>query len=216
MVDRPVARKPAVRGRRKQEHELTFAERARREQLIGVTIDLIAENGAARTSLQNIADAASITKAAVLYHYATKSDVIRAAYEDVRNGLVDHVREHVAAAPTPGAALEAYLTALIEHLADDPRRIRVMAESFIDPEIGVIEHTETARRWQPLAELIVRAQAAGEYDEHVDARAHAIILGGAVDALTAETLADPDFPIRDAATSLLGVLHAFTPASQRR
>lgn len=198
-----------TRRPRPADRELTFAERARREQLISVTIALIAANGAARTSLQNIADAASITKAAVLYHYPTKKDVIRAAYEVVRTGLIDHMRARIELASTPGAAIKAYLTSQLEYLAENPGHVRVMAESFTDPDIGITEHADTQARWRPLADLIAQAQTAGEYDTQADANAHAIMFGGAVDALTAETLTNPDFSLVEGAAALLGLIDAF-------
>lgn len=198
-----------TRRPRLADRELTFAERARREQLISVTIALIAENGAARTSLQNIADAASITKAAVLYHYPTKKDVIRAAYEVVRTGLIDHMRARIETAPTAGAAIKAYLTSQLDYLAEHPQYVRVMAESFTDPDVGITEHADTQARWRPLADLITQAQTAGEYAAAVDADAHAMMFGGAVDALVAETLTNPDFSLLEGAGALLGLVDAF-------
>ena len=53
-------------------HERTFTERARRQQLIGVTIEQVAQRGFAGASLARIAEAAGITKAAVLYHFGSK------------------------------------------------------------------------------------------------------------------------------------------------
>ncbi|MDQ0646506.1 TetR/AcrR family transcriptional regulator [Microbacterium natoriense] len=205
-----------TRRPRPADRELTFAERARREQLISVTIDLIADNGAARTSLQNIADAASITKAAVLYHYPTKKDVIRAAYEVVRTGLIAHMRARIEAAPTPGAALKAYLTSQLDYLAEHPQHVRVMAESFTDPDTGITEHADTQARWRPLADLITKAQTAGEYNAQVNAEAHAIMFGGAVDALVAETLTNPDFSLPGGASALLGLVDVFMPSPPER
>ncbi|AJT42972.1 hypothetical protein UM93_07920 [Psychromicrobium lacuslunae] len=192
---------------------MTFAEQARREQLINVTIELIAQNGAARTSLQSIAEAASITKAAVLYHYPSKQAVIQAAYEVVRTGLIEHMRQKITAADGPSAAVEAYLTSQLAYLTEHPHHVRVMAESFNDPTSGISEHTDTETRWRPLAELIARAQQAGEYEASANASTHAIIYGGAVDALTAETLSNPDFSLKSGAIGIIEILHAFTKSS---
>lgn len=46
---------------------LTFTERARRQQLIDATIDLISTRGYPATSLSAIAERAGLSKAAVLY-----------------------------------------------------------------------------------------------------------------------------------------------------
>lgn len=197
------------RWQRPADRELTFSERARREQLIGVTITLIADNGAARTSLQNIADAASITKAAVLYHYPTKRDVIRAAYDSVRTGLIEHMGSRVEAAPTPGHAIRAYFSSQLEYLAEHPQYVRVMSESFSDPDAGITEHADTRARWRPLADLIEHAQTTGEYDAQADAISHAIMLGGAVDALTAETLTNDTFSLAQGAGAFFGLLDAY-------
>lgn len=62
-------------------------------------------------------------------------------------------------------------------------------------------------------DLITRAQTAGEYDVHVDATAHAIMFGGAVDALTAETLTNADFSLPEGAAALLVLIDAFTTST---
>lgn len=196
--------------------ELTFAEVARRAQLVSVTIDLVGANGAARTSLQNIADAASITKAAVLYHFRTKNNVIKAAYDIVLDGLFEHMRAAIQAAPNPAAAVRACLEGQLKYLAQNPSHVRVMVESFITPEVGVDDRQNSAGRWKPLAELITAAQNNGGYDTRADPRTHAIILGGAVDALITETLIDPDFSLPDAAQQLLGLVDDLTHTSSDR
>src|SRR5690625_6989532 len=71
--------------------ELTFTERARRTQLIDVTVQTLAERGYPGMSLSAIADRAGITKAAVLYHFPSKAALIRAAYQHVLGDLVMHV-----------------------------------------------------------------------------------------------------------------------------
>lgn len=182
---------------------LTFIERARREQLVGLTIHLIAEHGIARTSLQRIADSAGLSKAAVLYHFRTKNDVITAAYEAVRDAFVDDVAKDVSAAASPGAAVEAYLTGLLGYLARHPEHARLLGETLSAPGVGLPDREDTPARWQPFADLIARAQAAGEYDPTLDPRTHAIALGGAIDALAAESMTDADYSL-DAAT--LGVV----------
>ncbi|MCK9921199.1 TetR/AcrR family transcriptional regulator [Frankia sp. AgPm24] len=52
--------------------QLTFTEQARRRQLIECTIDLVSTRDYAATSLSAIAEAVGISKAAVLYHFASK------------------------------------------------------------------------------------------------------------------------------------------------
>ncbi|SBW22982.1 TetR/AcrR family transcriptional regulator [Protofrankia symbiont of Coriaria ruscifolia] len=51
---------------------------AGREKLLAAALDLFAERGVSGTSLQMIADALGVTKAAVYYHYKTKDDIVLA------------------------------------------------------------------------------------------------------------------------------------------
>ena len=48
---------------------MTFTRRARKAQIIEMTIELVAEKGYAGTTLSGIAERSGITKAAVLYHF---------------------------------------------------------------------------------------------------------------------------------------------------
>lgn len=187
---------------------LTITEQARRSQLIAATIELIAEHGYAGCSLQRIADAAGITKAAVIYHFDSKNAVLRAAYETVIESLTTRVEADITAASSAAGAVDAYLTSLIGHMADHPRHVRVLVEALGAAEaIGIEDGRHSAARWRPLAALIDAAVAAGEYHSEVDSRTLAIILSGAIDAVVAETLTDPTFDLTTAGTTLLTTLH---------
>jgi AcrR family transcriptional regulator len=184
----------------------TFTERARRAQLVAVTIGLIAEHGRAGCSLQRIADAAGITKAAVLYHFESKNAVVRAAYDEVIASLTGRVGAEVKAAPSPAAAVDAYVRALIGHLADNPGHVRMIVEAF-DGDTGVTDRPNSPSRWRAVAGLIDAAVEAGQYRADVDSRVLAIVLGGAIDAVVAESLADPGFDLVRATAVVLDVLH---------
>jgi AcrR family transcriptional regulator len=184
----------------------TFTEQARRAQLVAVTVDLIARHGYQRCSLQRIADAAGITKAAVIYHFTSKDAVIRAAYDSVIDALVERVGAAVDAAATPAAAVEAYVRALLGHMAANPSHVRVLVEALDEQNDTGIGDRRSAARWQPLAALIDAAAASGEFRPDVDSRMLAIILGGAVDAVVAESLADPGFDLTAAAGAVLAIV----------
>lgn len=178
----------------------TFTERARRAQLIGITQDLIADYGYKGTSLQRIADAASITKAAVLYYFPSKAAVIEAAHNEVITALARDVAAAVDAAP-PSQAPAAYIRAMVRHLDDHPQRVRIFAEA------AVHDNTPHSRdeRWRPLADLI-EAGARHERIEVRNSRAVAVIIGGAIDGIIAEKLDDPSFNSLQAAEVLIAML----------
>lgn len=176
----------------------TFTERARRDQLVALTVDLVAEHGYRGTSLQRIADAAEISKAAVLYHFPSKDAVIAAAYERVSGELVAEVGAAVDAAPDPATAAETYLDAVLAHLSAHPHHARLVAEALPDERDVTDDRPSSPRRWESLAGLITEAQEQGLARTEIDARTSAIMLNGVVDAVVAAALEDPSFRIDDA------------------
>ncbi|MDA0564098.1 TetR/AcrR family transcriptional regulator; helix-turn-helix transcriptional regulator [Streptomonospora sp. S1-112] len=178
-----------------------------------MTVALIAEHGHAATSLARIAEAAEISKAAVLYHFSTKNAVVEAAYRAVLDALVGRVAAAVEAAPGPGAAVEAYVTAMIGHLAEHPGHGRVISEALRQGErIGVTDAPTSEARWRPLADLVSRAQEAGEYRADIDPRTFALVINGAIDAVVAESLEDPAYTLTTAAPQVVDLLsHAARP-----
>jgi AcrR family transcriptional regulator len=187
----------------------TPTEQARRAQLIAVTIAVIAEHGYARCSLQRIADAAGITKAAVIYHFATKQDVIRAAYAVVIEAMIAYVGEQIEAATTTPGRVEAYLSAMIGYLGAHPQHVRLIVEALDETNAtGIDDRANPEARWKPLAILIDAARADGAYPRDLDARTLAVILGGALDAILMESLRDPSFDLAVATRAILGILPA--------
>lgn len=184
-----------------EQPSLTLTEQVRRAQFIEVTIDLVAAHGYAGTSLARIAEAAGVTKAAVLYHYASKDALVLAAHQHVLTALTDHVAAAVESAD-PASAPAAYIRSMVGHLHDHPHHIRVVAEAMT---AGGKTH-DSRERWQPFADLLHEARTARGVDSPLDLRTTAIIVGGAVDAVVAEFLADPDYDTASAADLLVTVL----------
>ncbi|SIM47180.1 TetR/AcrR family transcriptional regulator [Micromonospora cremea] len=180
--------------------ELTFTERARRGQLIESTIELVADNGYAGTSLAGIAEHAGITKAAVLYHFPSKDALVRDAYGHVLGALVSEIAAVVGAAEVADGPA-AYVRSMIGYLRDHPRHTRMIVEAMSH---GDGDHASNAR-WGPLAEIITAAQSARGVRAG-DARTIAIIVGGAIDAIVAERLHDPGYDTVTAAERLVQIV----------
>lgn len=178
-------------------HEPTLTERARRAQLIEVTRELIAARGYGGTSLASIAEAAGVTKAAVLYYFPTKAAVVEAAYREVLTALTGDVAAAVETAdPADGPA--AYIRSMIGHLREHPEHVRMIIEAIGS---GEAEH-EREERWRPLAGIIDQA-ARARGSEGVDARTLAVIVGGGIDAIVSEQLDDPGYDSTSAAEKLV-------------
>lgn len=101
---------------------------ATRDAVVAAARRLFAEGGYAGASIDQIAEAARVTKGAVYHHFADKRAVFRAVYEQLASELDGRVRAAIAGAPAPLArvplAIEAFFAA-----AHEPAIRRVM---FVD------------------------------------------------------------------------------------
>lgn len=183
------------------EREPTFVEVARRRQIVEGTVALIAEQGYAGASLSAIAGRAGISKAAVLYHFAGKDQVIAAAFGRVVDELVAGVGARVDAADGPTAMLEAYVRGMIEHWGGRPGHVRVLAEVMA----GGAGPTDVTSRWEAVAGILADGQRAGAF-RTFDARVLALAIGGAIDGVVLAWL--PDAVTSDGAVPALDLAAA--------
>lgn len=175
----------------------TFIERARRAQLIDVTIELVADEGYSGASLARIAQRADLSKAAVLYHFASKDALVRAAHEHTLTALTGEVARAVEAAQAPDGPA-AYIRTMIGHLQEHPRHTRMLIEAMSH---GIGEHG-AAERWQALAQIM----AAAWPEQQTDPRTAAVIVGGAIDGIVNEGLQDPGYDTVAAAEQLIAMV----------
>lgn len=191
---------------------LTFTERARRQQIIECTIDLISTRGYPSTSLSAIAEEAGISKAAVLYHFSSKDNLTQATLTSVLDQFTAYVEGQVAQEGDPCAALVAYVRAMISYQKANRRHVRVITEMLLDDKGGTQLKTpgshDTYGRWQALAGLLAKGQEAGRLREF-DPQTVALAIGGAIDNVIAHWLVHPELDLDAAADELVDfTLHA--------
>lgn len=93
---------------------------------------------------------------------------------------------------------------MIGHLREHPRHTRVIIEAMTHEE----GNHEPRQRWGPLADLLAGAREAPSHTSDEELRTTAIIIGGAIDAIVAEQLSDPDYDTAAAADHLVATLYA--------
>lgn len=188
-------------------------ERARRDQVVDCAIQLIAEQGHARASLSRIAERAEISKAAVLYHFNSKDELLEAVLARVIGGLQTQIQSAVGSTADPVEAVFAYLRSMLDYLTANPEHVRVIAEALAIAELAGRPDLRTdPQRWQALAGLLVAAQKDGLMGDF-DTKAVAIMIGGAVDSLVGQWLAEPGFDLSAAADELVAFVRRATSAS---
>jgi AcrR family transcriptional regulator len=92
-----------------------------KRRIVDAALDLFAEHGVGGTSLQMIADAVGVTKAAVYHQFKTKEEIVLAAAE-TELARVEAAVELAEAEPSPARAREV-LVARIVDLAVERRRM---------------------------------------------------------------------------------------------
>jgi TetR/AcrR family transcriptional regulator len=173
----------------------TFVEQARRRQIVEGTIDLVAAEGLAAASLSAIAKRVGLSKAAVLYHFSSKDEVLAETVAHVLGALVAEVGGAVDAAhPDPRAMLLAYVRGFRTHLRAHRTHVRLLVEA------GAAAPNDPSR-WQNVAAIIGAGQESGTFGEG-DTRTLAVLVNGALDGLVGEWLRDETYDL-DAAGELL-------------
>ena len=95
--------------------------RAAQTRIINVALDLFAKHGVGGTSLQMIADALGVTKAAVYHQFKTKDEIVLAAAE-AELARVETAIEAAGAEPDPARAREVLIARIVD-LAVERRRM---------------------------------------------------------------------------------------------
>jgi AcrR family transcriptional regulator len=135
---------------------------AAQTRILTAALDLFATHGVSGTSLQMIADAIGVTKAAVYHQFKTKEEIV-VAVTDTELGRLEDALEAAEAEPDPLRARKVLLTrvidiavesrGLVRTLQNDPVIVRLLGEHepfrhFISRLYGVLldEHDDTEAR----------------------------------------------------------------------
>ncbi|MCP2333901.1 MULTISPECIES: TetR/AcrR family transcriptional regulator [Actinoalloteichus] len=191
----------------RSQKERTFIEEARRAQIVTCAIEVISEFGYRKASLVRIAERAGVSKGVILYHFTGKGEVIETALGQIYAALGARFEQELADHPDVRSTLAAYIRALVGYMRDNPTHVRVIAEAATydggSAEAGdSFDPGDAGARWRSLADLLRAGQAAGEFRDF-DARVLAQAIGGAIDAVIAGWLEEPDTDLTEAGEQLV-------------
>lgn len=147
---------------------------AAQTRILDAALELIADHGVGGTSLQMIADAIGVTKAAVYHQFKTKEAIVIALTER-ELGQLEESLEAAEAEGSPTRAREILLTRVITMAV---ARRRAASTLQFDPVVVrlLAEH-------EPFQQFIDRLYAAMLGDQSGDgARVHAAVLSGVIGA----------------------------------
>lgn len=150
---------------------LTAGER--RSQLSAVALTLFAERGYRSTTMEDVADAAGVTKPLVYQHFSSKRALYLELVDSVAHDLVSAVDRATASADGPRQQVEQGFAAYFHMVVTHEAAFRVLfgRADEQDKELG-----EALRRVEDaLAEAIDPLIAAGLDDEHRRFLAYAVV-----------------------------------------
>lgn len=186
---------------------------ARRSRLARATADVIAGSGLEAAGLREVARASDLTTGALTHYFASKAELLDAAYEAAMERLLARQQDWRAAdAPPHGAALVALLADILPLDPDALRDWRVWlafsARALVDERLRGRHRDYYAR---------ITATLAAELGGGPDARALADLLVAIVDGLGVRIMLEPgDWPrARVEATLALALPHLFAATEAR-
>jgi AcrR family transcriptional regulator len=98
----------------------------RRRQLLDVAVPVFAARGFHGTSMEDVAEAAGVTKPVLYQHFSSKRELYQALLDDVGSRLVDEVTGAVRGAAGPRAQVEAGFSAYFSFVALQSHSFRLL------------------------------------------------------------------------------------------
>lgn len=184
----------------------SFIEEARRQQIIEATIAELAESGYTGAALAQVAKRAGISKAAVLYHFANKSELLEETVKRIYDALWEFIRPQFEAEPTAGARLRSYIQS--EFAFFESNRAALLALGTIldnhrDSRGKLFLREESEKVYlQTLGAILEKGKRSGEFRDFV-VRPMAVILMHSVNGALRQWAKDQSVGLSGYAEELL-------------
>jgi AcrR family transcriptional regulator len=136
----------------------------RRDQLMATALEVFARQGFHATSMNEIADAAGVTKPVLYQHFTSKRGLYLELLSDVGNHLLEAIAKATANAGSPRAQVERGFAAYFQWVADDHDAFKLLFGSGARRDE---EFADAVRRVEgAVAEAIASLIAADIDDDH--------------------------------------------------
>jgi AcrR family transcriptional regulator len=145
----------------------------RRRQLLDVACDVFAAGGFHGTSMDEIAEAAGVTKPVLYQHFPSKRALYGELLSDVETRLLERITRATDQAPTGRARVEAGFAAYFRFVTDNASGFRLLFGASVrnDPGFTIVAQ----RTIDEIAELIAELIDIDVAQEHRMVLAHALV-----------------------------------------
>jgi TetR/AcrR family transcriptional regulator len=171
-------------------------DRQTRQKILAAALKRFAHCGYAAASVQDIVDAARVTKPTLYYYFGNKAGLYQALVDSAHDERFRLIQEGARCGQTLAEKLVEIIAALFEFLGDHRELMRIaFATAFAAPgempaEIRYLE--KSTRNFEFIHSLIKRGQAARELDRRFDSRELAFAIYGQLNIYVMAQLVKPD------------------------
>jgi len=193
----------------------SFAETARRAQIVDCAIDTIAEVGFAKASVDQIAKRAGVSKGVITYHFPNKEEIVDAIIEKVMAAGRTYMEPRIMAETSASGRLRAYIESDLEFIDAYRKSLIALVEIAMSARRAdgslVIGPESLAQRAANLEELLRAGQRSGEF-RRFNTRVMALTILQAIDGVPPLLAREPSLDLKLHAKELVTV---FTLATRK-
>jgi AcrR family transcriptional regulator len=187
---------------------LNHADSATRQQILHVALKSFAERGYAATSVQDIVDAARVSKPALYYYFTDKAELFQALVDRAHDERYRHMQEAAARGGTIAEKLEEIVAAVFEFSLQNRELMRLAFATAFAPAGEAPDRAHCGqkgrRSFEFLRSLIETGQTAGELDQRFSADELTMGIYGQLNSYIMIRLLTPDCPLtRQTATQVV-------------
>jgi TetR/AcrR family transcriptional regulator, fatty acid metabolism regulator protein len=194
----------------------SFAEAARRSQIVDCAIDAIAEMGFAKASVDQIAKLAGVSKGVITYHFPKKQGIVDAVVEKVMAAGRAYMEPRIVAETSAAGRLRAYIESDLEFIDAHRKPLIALVEIAMSARRAdgslVIGPDSLAQRAANLEELLRAGQRSGEF-RRFNTRVMALTIIQAIDGVPPLLAREPNLDVKLHAKELTKV---FALATRRQ
>jgi AcrR family transcriptional regulator len=180
----------------------SVAAEARRTQILGATIEVLASAGYRQTSFARIAERAGLSSTRLIsYHFAGKDELITAVAADVMGSIATFMEQRLRGLTGAAELLRAYIEGVVAFVAANRARMKALLEILLNGALPYDAGTDRAVVGH--VEAILRhGQASGEFRDF-DPLVVGTAVQRAVDGLPLLLQANPDLDCEAYAAELV-------------
>lgn len=98
-----------------------------REAIINAAIDVFYEHGVSKSSLEEIAEAAGVTRGAVYWHFKNKADIFSAIHDQFHTSVMEGFMANAETSETPLQDLAAFSSHFLQLMTSDERHKKILS-----------------------------------------------------------------------------------------